>query len=256
MAKDKSALSTPRRNTAGTAQGSGSGRITKNNKSPASGSSNGLIHFWLKPDDLREILRCNDAELQVLRDAMYQIMQTQSKLDGKKLRALLLTKGEPVASLLSGQRWQHIEYPEERTFGKNLYPERRTFEKDVELLMKKIKGDTTKRLNREAKGEDQESFNYQHVDASTSLDVRALTHGNQNGQITINFQYGGVIDNRKLHEALRLAQEELDKRPEQEGTPYTSNTSTLSKNGLSNYVRREDDSAMFGDSVAGNDVFK
>ena len=122
--------------------------------------------------------------------------------------------------------------------------------------MKKIKGDTTKRLNREAKGEDQESFNHQHVDASTSLDVRALTHGSQNGQITIKFQYGGVIDNRKLHEALRLAHEELDKRPEQEGTAYTSNPSTLSKNGVSTYVQDKDDSANFGRSVADDDVFK
>lgn len=148
MVRIKSEFSTPRLQTPGTGGstrgkgGRGAGGGSNNNNNDNGNQRSGGVHpaLMLSNAKMRDILRCDDADLDMLKHATYKVMKTQSGIHRQALRVALSAQEPEFASMLSGERWEGEQYPQGRTF-----------EGDIDSLLIKIMSIARRRLKGEAK---------------------------------------------------------------------------------------------------------
>ncbi|PPJ51249.1 hypothetical protein CBER1_08176 [Cercospora berteroae] len=127
----------------GNANGGGGG---SNGNSSGSGNNNnnprGPLHpaLMLSNKKMMEILRCDDIDLDMIKHAAYRIMKAQSPIPRKELRTNLAEQETEFEEMLSGERWEGLQYPNGRTF-----------ETDIDHLLIKIMSLARKKINGEAK---------------------------------------------------------------------------------------------------------
>ncbi|KAM3417099.1 hypothetical protein BST61_g8675 [Cercospora zeina] len=140
----------PRQHTSGKGgplrgKGSGGGSGGGNAKSGGGGSNASprpALHpaLMLSNTKMMEILRCDDIELEMIKHATYRIMKKQPHIRRQELRIKLGEQEAEFAEMLSGEKWEDLEYPDGRTF-----------ETDVDQVFIKIMSIARKKINGEAK---------------------------------------------------------------------------------------------------------
>ncbi|KAI5362539.1 hypothetical protein Slin15195_G061950 [Septoria linicola] len=150
MPRIKTESKTPRLRTpgrGGSTRGSGGGGGGGGNNDGGGGGDNGGgkrggVHpaLMLSNKKMEEILRCDDADLDMLKHATYKIMKEQPTIRRQGLRIRLAAEEPEFATMLSGERWEGEDYPENRTF-----------EEDLDMLLIKIMSIARRKLKGEAK---------------------------------------------------------------------------------------------------------
>jgi hypothetical protein len=112
------------------------------NNNLASQKKSGPLHpaLFMSNKRMLEILRCDDADLDLLKHGAAKIVKQHPKVHHKELRWELSEQEPEWAQMLSGERWEGEGYPSAAGF-----------EKDIEHVMIKIKSISTRKINNEKK---------------------------------------------------------------------------------------------------------
>ncbi|KAF2207085.1 hypothetical protein CERZMDRAFT_88845 [Cercospora zeae-maydis SCOH1-5] len=129
----------------GKGSGGGGGGGGGGNAKSGGGSNNNpraALHpaLMLSNKKMMEILRCDDVELDMIKHAAYRIMKKQPQIRRQELRTKLGEQEAEYAEMLSGKRWEGLDY----SLGGS-------FETDVDHVLIKIMGIARKKINGEAK---------------------------------------------------------------------------------------------------------
>lgn len=120
-------------------KGGGGGDKTNN---PASQQKNGPLHpsCYVSKKRMLEALRCDETELDLLKHGAAKIVKKHPTIHNQELRWELSDQESEWAEMLSGERWEGEEFPRDGGF-----------EKEIGLIMMRMKGDMTRKINGEKK---------------------------------------------------------------------------------------------------------